>query len=307
MPRESRRADADAAGGHAAALGAVAIRASTRVFALLGDPVAHSLSPLIQNAAFRAAELDAVYVALRCGTDDVRALMHALARAGGGGNVTVPHKQVAAAALESKSDAVRRTGACNTFWLENERLVGDNTDVEGFHRAIRAFLQDPRGARVLVLGAGGAAAAALVALLDAGIDSAVLVNRTMPRAEQLAARAGAPGDDRIRVAPTVATLRDQRFDLAVNATALGMRADDPQPVAIADASFAAAFDMVYAPGGTAWVRAARAAGLPAVDGHEMLLHQAAAAFQRWWQRPAPESAMRAALLPGAAEADPSTH
>lgn len=94
------------------------IRATTRVFALLGDPASHSLSPAIQNAAFRAAGVDGVYVALRCAEADVGGLVRGIAHSTGGGNVTLPHKEVVAHLVDEPSDGVRATGACNTFWLE---------------------------------------------------------------------------------------------------------------------------------------------------------------------------------------------
>lgn len=273
------------------------VEATTRVFALLGDPVAHSLSPRIHNVALAAEGLDGVYVALRCADDAVAGLMRGLAQAGGGGSVTVPHKHVAAAAVEVPSEAVQRTGACNTFWLEHDRVVGENTDVPGFDRAVRAFLGDPRGARVLLVGAGGAAAAALLALLRAGAESIAVLTRAPERAEELVARLTEHGRASVRVLPSLESAAGERFDLAINATPLGLQPDDAHPLPIdGDMAYAAALDLVYAPGGTAWVRAARRAGLPATDGHEMLLQQAAVAFEHWWQRPAPLTAMRVALL-----------
>ena len=92
------------------------VTSTTRVLTLLGDPVAHSASPELQNAAFAAAAVDGVYVAVRCAPDDLVGFMRGLARAGGGGNVTLPHKEKAASILDVRSAAVRRTGACNTFW-----------------------------------------------------------------------------------------------------------------------------------------------------------------------------------------------
>ena len=102
------------------------IDGSTRVFAILGDPVAHSLSPAMQNAAFRVLGLKAVYVPIRCAPDDVPGLVRALSRAGGGGNVTVPHKETAARAVDRPQPLVNRLDACNTFWSENGASVGDN-------------------------------------------------------------------------------------------------------------------------------------------------------------------------------------
>ncbi|MET0400450.1 MAG: shikimate dehydrogenase [Longimicrobiaceae bacterium] len=271
---------------------------ATRVVALLGTPVSHSLSPVFQNAALRAAGLDAVYVALRCDAAVFPGLLRGIARAGGAGNVTVPHKEAAVLATDRHTAAVERTGACNTFWLEGGEVWGDNTDVAGFAGAARALLgREPRGARVLLVGAGGAARAVLCALADAGADQVVVLNRTPERAAALA-RAFGGGGPRLAVAGSAAELAGERFDLAVNATALGLRPDDPHPLPPdGGPELGAALDLVYAPDETAWVRAARERGVPAADGLEMLLRQGAAAFERWWGIPAPLDAMRAALPP----------
>ena len=133
------------------------ITAATRPFVLLGDPVSHSLSPRIHNAAFRACGVDGVYVAIRCSPADAGALLRAIAHGGGGGNVTLPHKILAAGVLDRQTSAVTRTGACNTFWSEDGLVCGDNTDVEGFRRALDGFVPASAGSRVLLIGAGGAA------------------------------------------------------------------------------------------------------------------------------------------------------
>jgi shikimate dehydrogenase len=269
------------------------ISGATRVFALLGDPVSHSLSPRIHNAALAGLGMDAVYAALRCGADDLPGLLRGIAHAGGGGNVTVPHKALAAAIVERPSPAVLRTGACNTFWLEAGVVAGENTDVEGVRSGIDALLgAAPRGARVLLLGAGGAAAAALCAVLDGGAGRVVIANRSGARAAELARRFA---DPRVEVAESV-PLRGGRFDLAINATTLGMRASDPVPMeADGGPRIGAAFDLVYAEGGTRWIRELAAAGIPAADGVGMLVAQAAAAFRCWWGRPAPIETMRRAV------------
>ncbi|NIP58848.1 MAG: shikimate dehydrogenase [Gemmatimonadetes bacterium] len=270
------------------------ISAATRVFALLGDPVDHSLSPGIQNGAFREAGVDGVYVALRCDAEDLAGLMRALARAGGGGNVTLPHKEEAAAVVDSLSDAVRRTGACNTFWGEDGEVRGDNTDVEGFRRALRAFLgEEPEGARVLLLGAGGAARATLVGLLDGGVEEVVLLNRTVERARAVARRIGGK---RAHVAESVEEVEGEPFHLVVNATRLGLSPDDPLPVDLELLGpVRAVMDLVYGDGGTRFVRVARERGIQATDGAEMLVRQGAVSFERWWGRPPPLDAMRSEL------------
>ncbi|MDE0081341.1 MAG: shikimate dehydrogenase [Gammaproteobacteria bacterium] len=270
------------------------IGASTRLFAVLGDPVAHSLSPGIHNPAIEAAGMDAVYVALRCGAAEVSGLMRGLAVGGGGGNVTLPHKEAAAAAVDEPSELVARTGACNTFWLEDGRLRGENTDVAGFRGAVSSLLgHTARGLRVLLLGAGGAARAAIVGLTLDGAASVAISNRTESRARQLAAELG---DGRARVLSPENGPEGLRFDLVVNSTSLGLRPDDPLPFdPSTSAPPGAVLDLVYRPGETALVRAARAHGIPAADGAEMLVRQGAQAFECWWRRPAPLEAMRRAM------------
>jgi len=276
--------------------------AATRLFALLGDPVSHSLSPRFQNAALRALGLDAVFVALRCGADELPGLLRGIARAGGGGNVTVPHKALAACTVERPGEAVLRTGACNAYWLEDGAIHGDNTDVAGAAAAVGALLgRGPAGARVLLVGAGGAASAAVCALADAGVERIVVANRTVGRGHALAERFRRPGA-RIDVVGSVDGLAGERFDLAVNATSLGLRPGDALPLDpdAAKVTIGAALDLVYAPGETRWVREMRARGIPAADGKEMLIQQGAAAFRRWWGMDPPLRAMRAALAEASA-------
>lgn len=271
------------------------ISASTRVFALLGDPVGHTLSPRIQNAAAAALDVDGVYVALQCGEEDLPGFMRGLSRSGGGGNVTLPHKGKAASVIDRPLEAVRRTGACNTFWLQDGRVVGDNTDVEGFRRALQHFLgaASPEGQKVLLLGAGGAARAALVALLDDGVEEVCIFNRSAERARSAARRIGGA---RARVLDGPRDWHDGDFDLVVNATSLGLSNEDPLPIDLERLSRAGAvMDLVYGPKPTPFLRAAEALGIRATDGKEMLVQQAAAAFELWWDRSAPVEAMRAAL------------
>ncbi|HUP52646.1 MAG TPA: shikimate dehydrogenase [Longimicrobiales bacterium] len=270
------------------------ITAETRVLTLLGDPVAHSASPTIQNAAFREAGVDGVYIAVRCAADDLSGFMHGLARAGGGGNITLPHKEKAAALVDMPSEAVRRTGACNTFWGVQGKVHGDNTDVDGFRRALRIFLDGSvQGIRALLLGAGGAARAALLGLLDEGAAEVLLFNRTSERARAVARRIGG---QRARVVPLVSGLEGERFDLVVNATRLGLDPHDVSPLDFARLGRAgAAMDLVYAREKTPFVRAAERHGVRSTDGMEMLVQQGAVSFERWWERPAPIDAMRAAI------------
>lgn len=270
--------------------------AQTRVITLLGDPIGHSASPEIQNAAFEDAGVDGVYVAVRCGPDDLQGFMRGLARAGGGGNVTLPHKEKAASLLDVRSEAVRRTGACNTFWSDDDgRLHGDNTDVEGFRRALRHFLgEGGRDARVLLLGGGGAARAALCGLLEEEVDEVLLYNRTQDRARAVARRIGG---ERTRLVSVFRDLENEDFDLVVNATSLGLREDDPSPIDIGEMlhRVGAAMDLVYGRHTTAFVQSAELAGVRACDGLEMLVQQGAVSFERWWGVDAPVDVMRRAV------------
>jgi shikimate dehydrogenase len=271
----------------------------TRTLALIGDPVAHSLSPRLHNAALRHLDIDAVYVALRCAEASVAPLIRALGEAGGAGSVTVPHKRVAAAALDLPTGVVRRTGACNAFWAEQGRLCGDNTDIAGFRHAALRLLPSLHGVRALIIGSGGAAAAALCALLDDGAAAVTLLSRSPATASRLAERLD-PDGHTVRVITPIPPPVLTGIDIVINATTLGMRDDDPLPFDLtACNNTTVALDVVYRQGReTAWVRHARSLGMSAADGTEMLLGQAAAAFQLWFDTPAPVEIMRAALDSG---------
>ncbi|MEE2905972.1 MAG: shikimate dehydrogenase [Gemmatimonadota bacterium] len=272
----------------------MSITARTRVLTLFGDPVEHSASPEIQNAAFLEAGVDGVYVAVRCATEDLSGFMRGLALAGGGGNITLPHKEKAAAIVDVSSEAVRRTGACNTFWGENGQVHGDNTDVEGFRRARQIFMDGPpKGARALILGAGGAARATLVGLLEEGVDEVLLYNRTSERAQAVARRIGG---QRARVVPVMEELDGERFDIVINTTRVGLDPDDPAPIDFELLGRAGAvMDLVYGRHQTSFVKAAERLGIRATDGMEMLVQQGAASFESWWNKPAPIDLMRNAI------------
>ena len=269
--------------------------AKTRLLTLLGDPILHSKSPEIQNRAFEAAGVDGVYVALQCKEEDLEGFMVSIARSGGGGNITLPHKEKAAAIVEIASEAVVQTGACNTFWGdERGRIHGDNTDVDGFRSALSFFIGSvPSGIRVLLLGGGGAARASLLGLIDEGADESVIFNRTPERARSMSRRIGG---ERTRVIPVLEEIEGEDFDLVINATRLGLEKNDASPVDLERLGcVGAAMDLVYGRHVTPFVRAAEAMDIRATDGAEMLVRQGAASFERWWGIPAPVEAMRAAM------------
>ncbi len=266
------------------------IGASTRVLALVGDPVAHSLSPAMHNAACRALGIDAVYIALRVPPSAVSTVLQALAATGGAGNVTVPHKEAAERSLTRKTDVCVRAGACNTFWTEDGVLVGDNTDVAGVRGALAAL--GANGGRWLVIGTGGSARAVAVAAADAG--AALWVRSRHPdRAREFTTWASQIG---VRAQPAHGPVE---VDTAINATPLGLGDRDALPIEPKDLrGVRTALDLVYTPGGTRWVRTLRerVKDVAASDGRDVLVQQGAAAFSRFFPGiAAPVEVMRAAV------------
>lgn len=262
------------------------------MYAVLGDPVAHSLSPAIHNAVFRATGRDASYVARQVTAEECGPVLRRMALNGGGGNVTVPYKEHVLAWLDRRTSAVDATGACNTFWARDGRVWGDNTDVEGFlgvWEAVAAGLGRDLG--VLVLGAGGAARAVLFALRGSPeVDRVMLWNRNGDRARSLAERFGEPRLSRIR------DWRGESPDVVVNATSAGL---DGRSAPIDLLELAApprsVIDLVYGKEPTPLCRQADQLGIPARDGREMLVLQAEASHLRWFGRPPPRGLMARAL------------
>ena len=270
------------------------MRAPGRVV-LLGHPVAHSLSPRIQNAAIAAAGLDARYQAVDVDPPQFDEVVDALKHERAGGNVTIPFKERMLGLCDALSPLARRVGAVNTWWVDDDgRLVGDNTDVGGFDLAARRVLDcdRPRDLTVGLLGAGGAAAAVLAAVESWPGCTTHVYNRTPERARALCERFGAaaqPVDDVGVVGGA---------DLVVNATSVGLK-DDAMPI---DLSLvrrdAVVIDLVYRPGETRFVRALRGAGTRAADGIGMLVEQAALAFEKWFGLTADRARMWEALRGG---------
>jgi shikimate dehydrogenase len=275
-----------------------AITGSTTLLGIIGDPVAHSLSPALHNAAFAEAGLDWAYVPLRVTADELGAAVKGLWALGfRGANVTVPHKVAVVPHLARLEGDAALLRAVNTIVRETDGLVGHNTDVEG----VRLALLHAAGDRLheheaLLLGAGGAARAAALALVRSGLRLTV-VNRTLLHAQALAGlvAAAVPGA-RVSVLPLNAldTSVVQAARLVVNATSLGMGGEGKVPRVLADNLTAGqvVFDVVYSRAATELLQGARDLGAVTVDGLEMLLWQAAAAFELWTGLTAPTDVMR---------------
>ncbi len=281
-------------------------------FGVIGWPLGHTLSPAFQQAALDALGVSAVYRALPTPPEDVETRLRE-ARCGEwrGLNVTIPHKLRVAELVDCRTPAAERLAAVNTVDARDGRLIGDNTDVEGFSRALTEHGHfDPSGRRAVLVGAGGAGRAVAWALADLGVEHLTLANRRRERADALAAAlAGQP------IAVTSCGLDDPALHgelraaaLLVNATSLGM-AGGPDPLAaplprswLHDSLFVC--DIVYRPAETPLLAQARSIGCRVLGGLEMLVLQGAASLERWLGRPAPvgtmmEAARNALAAPGA--------
>jgi len=264
------------------------VRGSSRVLAVLGDPVRHSISPEMHNAGIAALGLGAVYVALRVPRDRLATTLETCAVLGIGGNLTVPLKESAAELIPHVAEAARGLGAVNTFWPEDDGLHGDNTDVPGL-AAVVAHLEAP--APWLLCGTGGSARAVAAVAGMHGVRLLVS-SRAQERADRFCAWTRT-----LTRAPDAAPDDGAAAGTVINATPLGLEPRDPDPVPTERLSGArVVLDFVYRPGETAWVRSCRARGLRAVDGRELLLAQGVIAFERFFpgQR-APREIMRAAI------------
>lgn len=267
------------------------VTATTRVAAVIGSPIRHSLSPVIHNAAFAERGLDWVYGAFEVDADGAAGAVEAMRILRlGGMSVTMPAKQGVAAAVDRCSSDASVLGAVNCVRWDGDELVGENTDGEGFVRSLADEADvDPSGRRFAVVGAGAAARSIILSLTRAGAAEVVVVNRSAGPARTAAELAGAAGrvggPDQVRDA-----------DVVVNATSLGMRPDDPMPI-VAESlrPGQVVADIVYARSTTPLLQVAGEVGAVPVGGLGMLVHQAAVAFEHWTGEPAPVAAMRRAV------------
>ncbi|MEO8335311.1 MAG: shikimate dehydrogenase [bacterium] len=244
---------------------------------LLGHPVSHSISPLFQNAALRAANIPLTYETLDVHPDALDETLAMLRSERVAGNVTIPLKELVAARCTRRSPLAERVGAVNVYWHEGGVLVGDNSDVGGAEATLRALLGNRPPRRLAVLGAGGSAAAVVCAAERCGFSEVRMYNRNMERAKQVAKRVGG-------VVQAVASLDEALAgaDLVVNATPVGLHGDEvPVPVSMLPDG-CAVFDLAYQQSETPWITAAREAGHRAADGLGMLIEQGAIAFRLWF-------------------------
>jgi 3-dehydroquinate dehydratase / shikimate dehydrogenase len=259
------------------------VDAATKVYGVAGDPVAHSLSPLMLNTAFRRENVNAVYLALHATklTDLLACVrdipLHGL-------SVTMPYKQAIIEHLDNTDAVTEKIGACNTvIRAQDGKLYGYNTDVSGVVRPLEQRLH-LSGAKVLVVGAGGSARAAVFGLKERGAE-VFIINRTTSAGQKLARQARAKFLNRTQ-------MRSLEFDVIVNATPVGMGGAKVSPLSEKELNARILFEMVYTPAETRLVKMARDKGLQVITGVEMFVQQGARQFEIWTGKPAPADDMQ---------------
>lgn len=285
------------------------ITGKTRIYGIFGDPIAHTLSPAMQNAAFEAMGLPCRYLPFQVQPENLKKAIEAIIPLGiQGVNVTIPHKEAVIPFLDSVEAEAKRIGAVNTIETASGRLIGHNTDGKGFLASLSEMNVDLSGRRVILIGAGGAARGVAVTLLSAGISEIILMTRTAERGKLLADRLGSLSS-RLKVSVRGMGLEGEsplgadRSTLLINSTPLGMKENDPLPFPSAwiDPEWIVA-DLIYRPDVTPLLSAAKKAGAKTISGLGMLLHQGALAFEIWTKEKAPlrvmRDALRFALAPG---------
>ena len=264
------------------------VDAATRVYGVAGDPVAHSLSPAIMNAAFRRENVNAVYLALHAKTlkdllTCVREIpIHGL-------SVTMPYKEAILPHLDNTDSHTTKIGACNTVVrAQDGKLYGFNTDTSGIVRPLERRLTTLEKAKILVLGAGGAARAAVFGLKERGAEVYIL-NRSTAAGQKLARRAHARSVKR-------QDLKKLAFDVIINATPIGMGNTRETPLQEKEINARYVFDMIYDPAETRLMKLAKERGAQVIPGIEMFVHQAARQFEIWTGKPAPWDEMLQVVL-----------
>jgi shikimate dehydrogenase len=277
------------------------ISGKTRVCGVIGDPIEHTLSPTIHNAAFNHLGLDFVFLAFRVKADGLESALRGMRGLGIHGlNVTMPHKGSVTAYLDEMDPAVKFLGSANTIMNKAGKLSGFNTDGVGALKALRENGANPSGKKVLLLGAGGAAKAIAFSLAqEAG--ELVILNRADGKAKELAERlTGTLGKKVVGDALTQETLAEnlQDSDVLINATSVGMNPAANQSIVPSQLlrSGLTVMDIVYNPVETKLAKDAKAAGAKVVSGVEMLIYQGAASFEIWTGHSAPVEVMRKAAL-----------
>ena len=271
----------------------------SKTYAVIGDPIDHSLSPNIHNAAFRHSKLDHTYIAYKIPAGELAAGIEALkAIKIAGFNVTIPHKIEMMKFLDEMDTTCKVIGAVNTVLNENGKLKGYNTDMIGFLDPIKKKNFTIKNSQVLLLGAGGAARAIITAMIKEKASKISIVNRTQENANKLADFAKKIGGnvDTISMQEANKLITDYKF--IINSTSIGMR-NEPSPISTENiGKNSIVYDIVYQPINTDLIKKSKENGATIIYGYEMLLSQAACSFEIWHKTEAPYDVMKKALLGG---------
>lgn len=269
-----------------------------RTYCIIGDPVSHSLSPAMHNAAFKSLSMDDVYIAYKVSSHELESSVESLRSVKiSGFNVTIPHKIAVLQYLDEVDLLSRKAGAVNTVASIDGRFKGFNTDIQGFLQPLLNRGIDFRGLSVLLFGAGGSARAVVASLSSVtGISKLVVANRTYNKSSELSKQAELQGLTSSVSMIEEAKVMAKRFDLIVNATSVGLQSNE----SILDSEdidgSSTVYDLVYRPVMTKLLENAREKGARVIYGYEMLLEQGAQAFEIWTGLKAPILAMKKALF-----------
>lgn len=271
----------------------------TKTFAVIGDPIDHSLSPNIHNAAFKKLGLDCTYIAYRIPKGQLKEGIESLKSIKiAGFNVTIPHKIEILKYLNSIDEDCRLIGAANTVTNKDGTLEGFNTDMEGFLDPIRNRGLTIKNSKVLLLGAGGAARAIVAAFAKEGASEITIANKTLQKGQDLAQFASQLKMDSKAIALEDVGDSASSFDFIVNATSVGLK-NEPSPISTRTiGENSVVYDIVYMPMNTDLISQSKGRGATIIYGYEMLLGQAARSFKIWHGVEAPYEAMKKALLGG---------
>jgi len=268
-----------------------------KTYAVIGDPIEHSLSPSIHNAAFKELNLDCTYIAYRIPKGQLKEGVESLRDIKiSGFNVTIPHKIEIIEYLDELSSECKVIGAANTISNENGKFVGYNTDMDGFLEPIKKRNIGISGQTALVLGSGGAARAIVAGFAKEGAKKITIAGRTLSKVQEMSKFASSLGVDSEHT--TLNNLDVSKFKFIINATSVGLK-NEPSPISTnAINSEHVVYDIIYMPMNTDLIQQSRKNAATVIYGYEMLLGQAVLAFQIWHRIKAPYEAMKKVLLGG---------
>jgi len=271
----------------------------SKTFAVIGDPIDHSLSPNIHNAAFMELNLDCSYIAYRIPKGELKEGVDALKKIQiNGFNVTIPHKIEMMKYLDKIDESCSIIGAVNTVTNDNGVLKGYNTDMDGFLDPLKKREIEIKGSKVLLLGAGGAARAIVAGFAKEKAEHITIANRTLENANTLAQFGKRIGIDCNTIDFKKLEEGLENYDIIVNSTSIGLK-NEPSPISFQSLKpKTVVYDIVYMPINTDFLKRAKEKDAVIIYGYEMLLGQATRAFEIWHKREAPYNAMKRALLGG---------